>query len=390
MYMLSKGITPSDAEEVSKRLADFTLDMKFENGRQVILLNGDDVGESIRTPEVSMAASAVSAIPAVREYLLNMQRDIAKKNSVIMDGRDIGTVILPNAEVKIFLTASAAARAKRRYNELISKGQTVSYEKVYSEMIERDRNDSTRDIAPCKPAADAVLLDNSELNFEESIEAVLNIVMKKKKKKTVYMRTHRIVAPVIRFFNRIRVTGLDNVPKEGGYIVCANHIAAKDVFLLGAVFPRQLRFIAKKELFSIPIIGSLLKIFGAVKIDRGGNDIGAIRKSIELLNDGELVAIFPQGHRYPGVDPRTTETKSGTALIAYRSHADILPVFIETKGNRYRLFRKIHIIIGEPIKNSELPIEGAGQKQYEIATNYIFSRLTSLGGYPALPGQTIN
>ena len=390
MYMLSKGITPSDAEEVSERLADFTLDMKFENGRQVILLNGDDVGESIRTPEVSMAASAVSAIPAVREYLLNMQRDIAKKNSVIMDGRDIGTVILPNAEVKIFLTASAEARAKRRYNELISKGQTVSYEKVYSEMIERDRNDSTRDIAPCKPAADAVLLDNSELNFEESIEAVLNIVMKKKKKKTVYMRTHRIVAPVIRFFNRIRVTGLDNVPKEGGYIVCANHIAAKDVFLLGAVFPRQLRFIAKKELFSIPIVGSLLKIFGAVKIDRGGNDIGAIRKSIELLNDGELVAIFPQGHRYPGVDPRTTETKSGTALIAYRSHADILPVFIETKGNRYRIFRKIHIIIGEPIKNSELPIEGAGQKQYEIATNYIFSSLTSLGGYPALPEQTIN
>ena len=180
LYMLRRGISPKDEAAVSAALPDFTLELKFENGKQTILLDGVDVGDSIRTPEVSMAASAVSALPPVREYLLNTQRDIARKNSVIMDGRDIGTVILPNAEVKIFLTASPEARAKRRYDELIAKGQTVTYEKVYSEMVERDTNDSTRAIAPCVPAEDAVYLDNSNLNFEESIKAILKIIDKKK------------------------------------------------------------------------------------------------------------------------------------------------------------------------------------------------------------------
>ena len=123
LFMLDSGINPKDAEAVCAALGRFTIELKFENGRQVILLDGKDRGDEIRTPAASMAASDVSAIGAVREYLLNMQRDTAKHNSLIMDGRDIGTVILPDAEVKIFLTASPEARAKRRYLELIEKGK---------------------------------------------------------------------------------------------------------------------------------------------------------------------------------------------------------------------------------------------------------------------------
>ena len=174
--MLSKGINPGDQKTVTENLNGFTLELKFWDGKQVILLNGNDIGDTIRTPEVSMAASAVSAIGSVRSYLLSMQKDIAKTNSVIMDGRDIGTVILPDAEVKIFLTASAEARAQRRYKELLAKGQTVTYDQVYNEMAERDKNDSTRDIAPCVPADDAVILDNSNLDFNGTVEAVLNII----------------------------------------------------------------------------------------------------------------------------------------------------------------------------------------------------------------------
>ena len=122
---------------------------------------------------------------AVREYLLNTQRDTARKNSVIMDGRDIGTVILPDAEIKIFLTASPQARAKRRYEELIQKGQTVTYEQVYNEMVERDTNDSTRALAPCVPADDAIILDNSNLTAEETVDEVLKIVKKKLKKASI-------------------------------------------------------------------------------------------------------------------------------------------------------------------------------------------------------------
>ena len=141
LYMLNNGVSPTDANAVIERLEDFSLELKFIDGKQVILLDGVDVGDAIRTPEASMAASAVSAIKEVREYLLNIQRDIAKKNSVIMDGRDIGTVILPNAEVKIFLTASPEARARRRYADYAVKMMMIETwlnDGVYTEEI-RDR-----------------------------------------------------------------------------------------------------------------------------------------------------------------------------------------------------------------------------------------------------------
>lgn len=180
LYMLGCGVSPSDRDGVVARLGEFTLDLQFIDGKQVILLNGKDVGDTIRTPEVSMAASAVSAIKEVRAYLLETQRNIAKNNSVVMDGRDIGTVILPDAEVKIFLTASPEARAKRRYEELKAKGADVTYEQVFAEMAERDKNDSTRDIAPCVPATDAVYLDNSDLDLEGTAKAIIAIAESKK------------------------------------------------------------------------------------------------------------------------------------------------------------------------------------------------------------------
>ena len=137
LYMVNHGIDTKSENEVAAELGKFTLELTFSEGKQIILLDGVDVGDKIRTPEISMAASNVSAIGAVREYLLNTQRNIAKTSCVIMDGRDIGTVIFPEAEVKIFLTASSEARAKRRYDELIARGTQVTYEQVLSEMIER-------------------------------------------------------------------------------------------------------------------------------------------------------------------------------------------------------------------------------------------------------------
>ena len=178
-YVRQKDIDPHDRVGVPAILGEISIEVKYENGSQRVYLNGEDLGDKIRTPEMSMYASAVSAIPEVRAFLLDTQRDIARKNSVIMDGRDIGTVILPDAEVKIFMTASAECRAMRRYKELCDKGQSVRYEDVFAEMNERDHNDSTRDVAPTAAAADAVLLDNSELTFEESVAAVIAIVKEK-------------------------------------------------------------------------------------------------------------------------------------------------------------------------------------------------------------------
>ena len=383
LHMLKKGISPSDKEAVIGELGSFSLELCFIDGKQVILLDGHDVGDTIRTPEISMAASTVSAIGEVREYLLNTQRSIARTNSVIMDGRDIGTVILPYAELKIFLTASPEARAKRRYDELIAKGQSVTYEDVYNEMVERDKNDSTRSIAPCVPAEDAILLDNSKLTLEETKDRIVKLA--RKRSKSFYQSVKKLLTPFVSFFQRVRVHGLENVESDKGYVICANHIAVRDVFLIAAAYPGQIRFVAKKELFSVPLIGTLIKKCGAIKLDRGGSDVAAIKKSVTLAKAGYSIAIFPQGHRHPGVDPSTTPIKSGAGMIAFKSESDVLPVFIKVKNNKYGFFRRKDIYFGKPIKNSEFGFTDGGSDEYKQATERIFGEILKLGGYDALP-----
>lgn len=178
LYVKRSGIDPKDGEAVKKCLDGISLELKYEDGRQCVYLNGEKIGDEIRTPEMSMYASAVSAIPAVRAFLLDTQRDIAKRNSVIMDGRDIGTVILPNADVKIFLTASEECRARRRYEELTAKGKDVKYEDVLREMNQRDAQDAGRETAPAVAAPDAVLLDNTGMSFDETVDAVVELARK--------------------------------------------------------------------------------------------------------------------------------------------------------------------------------------------------------------------
>lgn len=178
-YVRSKDVDPKNAEAVGALLPEIQIELKYENGTQVVYLNGENLGDKIRTPEMSMYASAVSAIPAVRAFLLDTQRDIAKRNSVIMDGRDIGTVILPEADVKIFLTASNECRAQRRCDELRAKGIETSYDEVLADMIARDRADSTRSVAPAVAAPDAITFDNSWMTPEESMKGILRIVEEK-------------------------------------------------------------------------------------------------------------------------------------------------------------------------------------------------------------------
>ena len=165
-----------DTQKIIDMLADTNVELKYVDGVQAVYLNGDDISAFIRTPEISMGASKVSAIPQVREFLLNLQRDIAKKNNVIMDGRDIATVVLPNADVKIFLFASPECRAQRRYLELVEKGENVTLEDVLEDVNKRDYQDSHREIAPLKPSEDSVMADTSKLNLEESIQLIINII----------------------------------------------------------------------------------------------------------------------------------------------------------------------------------------------------------------------
>lgn len=179
LYMLRHGITPGDRTAVCAVLNRVSVSIAYQDGNQHVFLNGEDVSEAIREHTVSYYASQVSAIPEVRAYLLDLQRDMAKVHNVVMDGRDIGTVIFPDAQVKIFLTASDETRARRRCRELEQKGQDVDYETVLRDIRARDAHDSGRDIAPAVAAPDAVLLDNSGLNAEETVQAALHIIRRK-------------------------------------------------------------------------------------------------------------------------------------------------------------------------------------------------------------------
>ena len=174
LFALERGADPADEAAVEALLPQAEIRMEHgKDGTQRMYLCGEDVTEAIRRPEVSRAASLVSAIPAVRAYLLEMQRDLARRHDVVMDGRDIGTVVLPQATVKIFLTASPEARARRRYKELEERGLSQPYEKVLSDIVERDRKDTTRETAPLRQAEDAAVVDTTSLDLEESFQALL-------------------------------------------------------------------------------------------------------------------------------------------------------------------------------------------------------------------------
>lgn len=168
-----------DKDRIIAMLGEIKVELKYVDGAQAVYLDGEDVSALIRTPEISMGASVVSAIPEVRAFLLDLQRNIAKENNVIMDGRDIATVVLPDAQVKIFLFASPECRAERRYKELIEKGEDVNYEDVLTDVNQRDYQDSHREIAPLKPSDDSVMADTSALCLEESVALIVKIIKEK-------------------------------------------------------------------------------------------------------------------------------------------------------------------------------------------------------------------
>ena len=183
LYAIRSGVPEQTEQYVVPLLPEIRVELKFIDHMQRVFLNAEDVSEAIRQNEVSMAASNVSAIPAVREFLFALQQQIARENNVIMDGRDIGTVVLPHADIKIFLTASPEDRAKRRHLELLQKGQEVDFDTLLQEIIERDHNDSTRAIAPLKKAEDAIAVDTSGNSLEDSIALLTDLIKSQLQKK---------------------------------------------------------------------------------------------------------------------------------------------------------------------------------------------------------------
>lgn len=203
-----------------------------------------------------------------------------------------------------------------------------------------------------------------------------------KKKKSGYMRVHRMLSGIVRFFLRVHIKGIENIPKDGGMVVCANHISLTDPVSIAAAFPRQLTFLAKAELFRIPILRSLIRAFGAHPLDRRG-DISAMKKAISMAAEGAPVLIFPQGTRRQGENPRQTAIKSGAGMIAMRAGVPLLPVCIKTKKMKYCFLRRIDIIVGAPVDPAALGLADGGSAEYAVATKAVFDSICDLGDFPS-------
>ncbi len=204
--------------------------------------------------------------------------------------------------------------------------------------------------------------------------------MKKQKKKNFYERMYDKLAGFIRKVFRIQVFGMENEPPEGGYIACPNHISFFDPVICAVAVKRQLHFMAKKELFSVPILGKLITSLGAFPVDRTGSSVGTIKQTIGLLRDGNAVGIFPQGHRFAGEEPASTREhiKTGAAMTAFRAGVPIVPMYIETKKNKVRMFRPIRIYVGKPLTLDEMGLLKGGTEEYERAVNLVFDRILEL------------
>lgn len=207
---------------------------------------------------------------------------------------------------------------------------------------------------------------------------------KEKKAKKGGSRAYRVIyaifAGIVGFLFGYKVINSEKERDEGGYIVCGNHVSATDAIALCYAFRKnQVCFMAKKELFKIPVLAPLIKLLGAFPIDRSGSDVGAIKSAVRLVESGSCLGIFPQGHRYPGVDPRGTKTKNGMALIATKTKADIVPCYIWRKNNRFRLFRRTYIIIGDVIPFETLNYDPEASGEYARITSLVFDEICDMG-----------
>ncbi len=196
-----------------------------------------------------------------------------------------------------------------------------------------------------------------------------------------YSGAKKVCSPIVKLLFRIKITGLENVPEKGGYLVCPNHTSLLDVVALAASFKRLLMFMAKKELFKFKPFGALIRKLGAFPVDRGGSDVRAIKTAISLVEQGELVNMFPQGTRRKKQAPNTTPIKSGAGMIAYHAKCGAIPVFIKSKNNHLHMFGRNEIIIGKPIEYEDFGFTEGHMKEYERASRMIFSEACRLGGY---------
>ena len=390
LEMLNKNIKLDEEEKIAKMLKEIKIELNYKDNKQIVLLNGEDVTDKIRSKEVSENVSQVSSIKQIRLAMSGLQRKMAQEKDVIMEGRDIGTVVFPTADVKIYLDADIEERAKRRVKQNEEKGIEMSYEEVLENIKKRDKNDKEKEFGALKVADGATVIDTTKLSIkqvEKEISKIIDKKLKEKKKEkniysvrpeTTWKKIERatiktIIYGVYRILFRIEITNSENLPIDEPCIVCANHINYWDAVGLVVTSKKRIRFIAKEDLFNSRFLNWLAHIFDVIPIKRGKRDLDSMKICLKALKNGETLGIFPEGTR-KGL-AKGAKVQNGAAYMAMKAKVKVVPVGIQ--GN-FKPFTKVKLNYGKPLDFSKLNKENPEKDNLELATKEIIDNIVML------------
>ena len=361
LEVLNKNIDIKNREQIKEMLNSINIEIKKENEKQIVLLNGEDVSDKIRGNEVTSIVSNVSAIKEIRDKLVELQRKMGAKQDVIMEGRDITTVVFPKADVKIYLDADIEERAKRRFKQNQENGIDCAYENVLEEMKKRDENDKNKEYGALKIADDAIVIDATNMTINEVTKKVVNIIKDKKKKiklqeKIYYERPETVIKKFERSFiksfirflyriiYRVKKIGETDIKEDEGYIICANHLNYLDAAAVVVFNKKNIRFVCKDTIFHNRFLNWILHLVDTIPINRDGHDIEAMKKSLKAIKNKQLLGIFPEGTR-KGME-KNVKVKNGAAFMALRTKAKVIPIGIQ---GSFKPFTKVYLNYGKPL-----------------------------------------
>lgn len=390
---IRNNVDITDTEKVKEMLDTINIELIKEKDTQIVKLNGEDVSKEIRENPVNKMVSNVSAIKEVRDKLVELQRKMAESQDIIMEGRDITTVVFPNADVKIYLDADLEERAKRRFVQNQSKNIECTYEEVLEDMRKRDESDRNKSYGALKKADDAIVVDSTKLTQKQVVKKIQKIIKTKKKvdklepkiywerpetKWKIFVRkiTKGFLRTLYKIAFRMEITGEENKTKageNGGFIICANHVNFLDAVAVVVFSKEKIRFIGKYDLAKVGIIRWLEHLFDVIPIKRNTQDIEAMKRCLKALKNGEILGIFPEGTR-KGM-AKNQKVKNGAAFMAIRSGVPVVPVGI---SGDFKPFGKVKIKYGEPIDMSKYKIKGQEKEGQEMATKEIMDKIVML------------
>ncbi|MBN1493216.1 MAG: (d)CMP kinase [Candidatus Omnitrophica bacterium] len=371
-----------DAIVACVREADIKLLLSLA-GQQKVMLDGNDVTDAIRAPEITRLVKHVAKLPSVRAHLVALQKGFSQRNNIVAEGRDTTTVVFPDAYLKIYLDGDQHERARRRFIELQEKGIAVTFDEVLNDQKERDKSDVERKVGPLRKARDAVVVDTTEMTIEQVSKRIVFLFKKRWRDNHNYVYTFfkPIFMVIFKLLFRITFSGQDNVPQQQGMIVASNHASVIDPICLGLASPRQLSYMAKRDLFKVRFLGWLISLINVYPINREIADTHALSGGLKMVDEQKAVVIFPEGTRTTDGTVKPAR-KYGVGFIALTTGCVVVPAYINgshhvwPKGAKKLRCSKVSVVFGKPVTFED--INADGKDRYRLATAKVMQAIMAL------------